>query len=360
MDPRTPDHEDALRDALHTRARAIEPADRLDDVLAAATHRPRGRAARWAPLAAAAAVLLLVGTLWVAHPWRPTDRVATPATPTASADATLPATSTPPPPTPSTSPTPAPAAGTLAALPVYLVAPDDPALRRYRLFREWLNAPGVTRDAPATARAAAAVRLALAAQAPGTDGYVRSWGSVRLVSVRLTPTVITVTLSGPGPTGFTADTQRVSVQQLVWTVQAAAGSSAPVRFVLADGSTALFPGLKTSRTYDRPDARTAYGDDLGSLWVTSPTRGQVLPAGPVTARGEASVFEAQFRWELLRGATVVRRGHVMASTGAPDRGTWSASLGRLGAGTYTLHLVEDSMADGTTVAAESSLTFSVR
>ena len=283
--------------------------------------------------------------------------------PTASATPTSPA------PTATTSPTtsPSPSATTtsapataLAALPVYLVAPNDPALRRYRLYREWLNAPGVTRDATPTARAEAAVALALAGQAPHADGYVRSWGGVRLVAVALAPSGITVTLSGAGPTGFSADVERVSVQQLVWTVQAAAGSSAPVRFVLADGATELFPGLPTSRTYDRPAARTDYGADLASLWVTSPTRAQVLPAGPVTARGEASAFEATFRWELLRDGAVLRSGSVMASIGAPDRGTWSLSLGRLGAGSYVLHLVEDSMADGTTVVAETSQPFTVR
>lgn len=357
MDPRTSHGpQDRLRAALHARAALIDPPDRLEEVLEAAAARSRGR--RWLPLAAVAAVAAVVAGVWVAElPRAPREPVVPATSPTGPASATTSPTATASP-APSPTATPTSADGRLAALPVYLLAQNDPGRRLYRLQREWLTAPEVTREADAGTRAAAAVRLALAGGAPTADGYVRSWGEVRLVSVRLTPSLITLTLSGPGPAGFAADTERVSVQQLVWTVQAAAGARTPVRFALADGSAELFPGLSTERTYDRPASDLAY-EDLASLWVTSPTRGQVLPAGPVTVRGEACVFEATAQWQLLRDGQVVDDGTVTASAGAPARGTWEVALGVLEPGSYVLRVFEPSMAGDGTLTAETTQPFTV-
>lgn len=349
--------EDRLRAALRLRALRVEPTERFSDVLDRVEAGPPRR--RWVPIAAAAAVAAVVAGLWLANLPQPTEHPAAPPASASSSATPTPAPSASGTPSPTASPSPSETPASLAALPVYLVAANDPGLRLYRLQREWLSLPGVTRDADAQTRAEAALRLALAGQAPAADGYVQAWGDVALESVRLTPSLITVTLSGPGPSGFAADTQRVAVQQLVWTVQAATGSGAPVRFVLADGGAELFQGLPTDRTYDRPPSDRTY-EDLASLWVTSPTRGQVLPAGTVTAQGEASVFEATFQWELLRDGTVVRSGTAMASEGAPGRGTWTVDLGRLEPGGYVLRVFEPSMADDTTVAAETVQPFTVR
>ena len=194
------------------------------------------------------------------------------------------------------------------ALPVYYVAPIGDDARLARLYREWLTVPGVTGEADDRLRARTAVELAMTAVPPGTDGYLRSWDGVDLLDVSVTDARITITLSGPGGTAFPEDTERVSVQQLVWTAQAAVGrGTIPVRFVLADGSDAIFGTQPVDRTYNRPASRDLYHEDLAPIWVTSPTRGQELARGPVTVRGEACVFEATVSWELLRDGGRRRR-----------------------------------------------------
>ena len=72
-------------------------------------------------------------------------------------------------------------------------------------------------------------------RAVGWDDEDTRWAD--LVDVAVTDARISITLSGPGGTAFPEDTERVSVQQLVWTAQAAVGrGTIPVRFVLADGA----------------------------------------------------------------------------------------------------------------------------
>ena len=127
--------------------------------------------------------------------------------------------------------------GALAILPVYYAAPIGDDARIVRLYREWLTASGVTPRVDDQVRARAAVELAMTATPPGTDGYLRTWDGVDLLGVSVTDARITITLSGPGTTAFPEDTERVAVQQLVWTAQAAVGKGTiPVRFELADGS----------------------------------------------------------------------------------------------------------------------------
>lgn len=353
----------ALREALDERAAQMEPGDRLDEILRRA--RPvRGRAGTWwVPLVAAAAVLAVVGGIWLGRP-EPTPPAAS-ARPSPSASPTPSASPAPSasPTAPTTgAPTPSPPrSGALAVLPVYYAAPVGDDARRARLYREWLTFPGVTRDAGDTARAGAAVELAMTAVPPGTDGYLRTWEGVDLVDVAVTDARITITLSGPGGTGLPEDTGRVSVQQLVWTAQAAVGrGTIPVHFVLADGSRAMFGSQPVDRAYDRPRSRDLYHEDLAPIWVTSPTRGQVLPSGPVTVTGEACVFEATVSWQLRRGGDVVDEGFVTASVGAPDRGTYEIDLGTLAPGAYAVRVFERSAEDGQRVSAETTMPFTVR
>jgi hypothetical protein len=356
----------ALRVALDERAAEIEPADRLDEILER-TRPPRAGGANrsWMLLAAAAAVLAVVAGLWLGLPdgSEPvpggTDR------PLPSASPSVGPTATDQPVPSSTAPTPSPTtttAAALAALPVYYVAPIGDDARMARLYREWLTVPGVTRDADDQARARAAVELAMTAVPAGTDGYLRTWDGVDLLDVTVTDGRITITLSGPGTTAFPEDTERVTVQQLVWTAQAAVGKGTiPVRFELADGSDAMFGTQPVDRTYNRPPSRDLYHEDLAPIWVTAPTRGQVLPADrAVTVRGEACVFEATVSWELLRDGDVVDEGFVTASVGAPGRGTYEIGLGSLVPGSYAVRVFELSAEDGRKVSAETTMPFTVR
>ena len=363
-----------LRRALHQEAQLMEPTDRLEDILAAAADDPdhAGRSGgpagrRWLmPVAAAAAVAALAGGLYLGtrgddpRPSPAATATPSPAT-TASPSPTEPtpsATSTPP---ASSATTRAP--GTQAALlPVYYVGPVGGERQVFRLYREFLRG-----TAAATAgdeeRAMAALELAVAPQRSPAAGYLQPWSGTSVEAVSVTPTLITITLSNPGSPAVTdQDVRRVAVQQLVWTAQAAVGKGTiPVRFDVADGSTALFGALPTTDTYNRPPSREEYYNDLAPIWVTAPSPGQELPAGtPVTVKGEATVFEATVGWQLRRGGTEVKAGFATASEGAPGRGAYSFSLGALTPGDYTVRVFERSMEDGNKVNAQRSVAFTVR
>jgi hypothetical protein len=229
-----------------------------------------------------------------------------------------------------------------------------------KLFREFVR-HDVPRPVTDHARAKAALDLAMNAQPySNTDGYLQPWSGTKVLSVAVTPARITIRLSNGGAPGFGAEAQRLAVQELVWTAQAAVGKGTiPVRFDLANGDTALFGRYPLSQTYNRPPSDQLY-TDLAPIWVTSPGRDQVLPAGrPVVVTGQAIVFEATVSWQLRQGTTVVKSGHATASAGAPAQGTYSFSLGRLAPGAYSIRVYELSMADGTSVVGEKVVTFSV-
>jgi len=247
-----------------------------------------------------------------------------------------------------------------AALPAYFVGPIGDTPPTYRLFREFVHGE-LPRAATDADRVQAALAVAMNAQPySNTDGYLQPWSGTSVSSVKVTSDTIQVELSGPGAEGFMPEVQRLAVQELVWTAQAALGRGAiPVRFQVAGRVPTLFGSIPADQLFTRPSADLSWRD-LAPIWVTAPTRDQVFPTGtPVTLRGEATVFEATLQWELDRGTTKVGSGTAMATIGAPSRGTYSVDLGRLTAGTYTVRVRSASPKDGT-VAAEDSATFTVR
>ena len=64
----------------------------------------------------------------------------------------------------------------------------------------------------------------------------------------------------------------------------------------------------------------------GLITVTSPLRGdQIIP--PLTIAGEASVFEATVTWRIVTASgTVVAQGNVLATVGAPLKGTFTTKV----------------------------------
>lgn len=378
MTPRHSDHdvEARLRAALHAHAHRATPGYRLESILseAGAVAGPTRRIGWWAWGALAAAALLAVALLVPGLLRGAPD--AAPVVPAATSTGS--ATSAPTPePTPSPTPTSEPstttsepsatseptADGSPAALPVYLVAQIGDDLRMVRLYREWVNVEGVTRGAPVEERTRAALQSALAGSAPGTDGYLYTWDGVTVEDLEVGTDRITVTLSGPGPDPMDEEWARISVQQLVWTAQAAVGQGAvPVRFVVSDGSDRLFGRFPTDRDYNRPASTDLYYEDLAPIWVNSPTRGQVLDGADVVVSGEATTFEGAFSWELLDAAdgAVLRSGNGQASAGGPARGTYEIPLGDLVTGDYQIRVFALSAEDGTTVSAERTIPFSVR
>jgi hypothetical protein len=361
-----------LRQALSRDAQLLQPSRRLDTILHEAneagpvTATGGSGARRWVmPLAAAAAVAAIIGGVW----WSGQDDTGgkTPPVNTGpsvvpSETATdLPTTAPTSPQSTATSPTGGPVTTRTVSLPVYFVGPIGDNKPTFKLFRDFIRGELPT-DATAAQKAKAALVLAINAQPySNTDGYLQPWSGQAIGDVTVKDGLITVHLANAGsPDAVVGDeVKRLAVQELVWTAQAAVQQTLPVRFEVAGGATKLFGSISTDHTFTRP-APDRLWEDVAPIWVTTPSRDQVLPAAkPVVVQGLAIVFEATVNWELSRGSTPVKSGHASASIGAPMQGQYSIDLGRLTPGTYTVSVRELSAKDGS-VSAEKSVAFTVK
>jgi germination protein M len=91
-------------------------------------------------------------------------------------------------------------------------------------------------------------------------------------------------------------------------------------------------------------------DAVVPITIMDPAAGPgdvTVPAGEVTVRGDARVFEATFAIRLLGpdGATI-EATFVTASEGAPGRGTWEHVFDISEPGRYTVEVEEDDPSDG--------------
>jgi hypothetical protein len=131
---------------------------------------------------------------------------------------------------------------------------------------------------------------------------------------------------------------------------------APVPVVVSGGR--IFESVGTN-IFKRP-ADDRQFEEIAPIWVDSPYAGQVLPAGKAaTVTGQACVFEANVTWELRQGGSVVDQGHTTATSGCPQQGSWTVSLGTLAAGQYEFRAIEVSPKDGS-IAFQNVVPFSVR
>lgn len=366
-DSNTDELEQRLREVLHQEANRINPHERRTEILAMAQHKNQQNAQnaeparRWLiPVATAASVALIGAVVWGVSNTGGSQQ----ATPAVSATSTTaPSVAAEPVPSPSPAGT---ANGSVAgattqmALPAYFVGANSVGGTKFGLYREFVRS-AVPAGATAAQKARAAVAVAMSAQ-PFTSAasYLRPWTGTSVTNVAVTPSRIAITLSGPGASGLTAAQSKLAVQQLVWTAQAAIGQgSTPVKFILADGSPKLLGSYPTAATYNRPATDLQF-EVLAPIWITTPARSQVFPAGaPVTAAGQSCAFEGTTQWELKKSGTVVKSGFTTASSGCPTRGTWQVKLGALAAGSYTFRMYEPSMESGS-VVAETSKPFTVR
>jgi hypothetical protein len=312
------------------------------------------------PLAAAAAVAAIIGGVW----WSNQDggpTVTPPATsgPSVSSSPSGPATTGTPTTSPSTSP---PVSTTPVSLPVYFLGPVGGDKPSYKLHREFIRQDLATGATPAD-KAKAALTLALNAQPySNTDGYLQPWSGQTLGDVTVADGVITIDLANSGALNAVVgeENKRLAVQELVWTAQAAIQQTLPVRITVQGAAQSLFGTISTDQTFTRPPSDRLY-EDLAPIWVTSPGRDQVLPAAKaVVVQGRAIVFEATLSWQLQKGSTQVAAGHTTASIGAPAQGDYSINLGKLTPGAYSIRVFEMSMEDGNKVAAEKTVSFSVK
>jgi Immunoglobulin-like domain of bacterial spore germination/Sporulation and spore germination len=202
------------------------------------------------------------------------------------------------------------------ALPVYYVAQTAAGPRLQREFHRL----------PAADPGSAAVREMLANPTGLDPDYRNPWppGTGLRVPVTSTADAITVDLTAAPPSD-------IAVQQLVFTVQGALGSTAPVQL--------LHDGAPTGPPIRRGDPYA-----LRSLvQIDAPADG-TSTASPVVVTGEAAVFEATLHWTVTSGATTIRTGVASTAEGqvfAPFRFSLDLPPGH-----YKVQISEDDPSDG--------------
>ncbi|MDF9715505.1 Gmad2 immunoglobulin-like domain-containing protein [Nocardioides sp. ChNu-153] len=215
-------------------------------------------------------------------------------------------------------------AGT-GAVPVYYVLEGD----RAGLVREFHAGQGDD------ALASAVTLLSSPPSDPDYTSYVDGW----VTAAQEADGEIVATVSGPVP----GDDAELAVQQVVYTLQAAAGRVLPVRFLGESGGDAVgLPGTNPVST--SPELET-----LALVNITDPAEGTTV-SGSMTATGRASSPENNVRWEVRSGSEVVLEGfttHEGSSTDERlDPWTVEVDLSTLAPGTYTFVAMTDDASGG--------------
>jgi len=222
------------------------------------------------------------------------------------------------------------------ALPLYYVT-DTPA--GPRLAREFRRLP--VDDEP-TAAGTAAVTALFAAPVGSVPGHRNLWPAEAALAAPVTHADGVVTVDLDARTDGTApDEPLLAVQQLVYTVTGALGTTDPVRLLVAGEQVPRLwkDGVDTGFPVPRADplgVRVLVGID-------DPAEGAVV-GSPVRVAGEAAVFEATLVWEVRRDGTVVRSG--TATTAEGQRFAPYAFAVALPPGEYEVRIAEDDPSDG--------------
>ncbi len=219
------------------------------------------------------------------------------------------------------------------ALPVYYVAETADGPRLQREFHR------LATDDPASA----AVRELFESPTGIDPDYRTLWpeGTSLRAPVTTGAGMITVDLAGlaPGAQVGSAGAE-MTVQQLVYTVQAALQSVDPVR-ILVDGEPVdeLFGAVSTAAPVERADVYAT----RSLVQIDAPADGATV-RGPVEVTGEAAVFEATLLWEVESGGEVVDSGFTSTAEGqvfAPFAFTLD-----LAPGEYVVRIMEDDPSGG--------------
>jgi hypothetical protein len=141
------------------------------------------------------------------------------------------------------------------------------------------------------------------------------------------------------PPGMTEEAAALAIEQLVYTVQAATQTRAPVQFMLDGGRTDTLLGVPVSEPVTQGDATAV----LALVWIISPAEGAEVTA-PFEVSGLANAFEANVQWELMQGETVVKDGFTTAEE-AFTMAPYSFTVKDVPPGEYTL-VVHDEDASG--------------
>jgi len=339
-----------LRDALREEAARVTPAgDGLARIRARTAAGRRGVPWFFRPAVAVAALALTLlagfaaglvfagpNETWTLGPVTiPKEPEPSPSTPTTPSPTPSPSAHVVPPATTPTTGDGRPAATGTFAAPLYWLGDVGGRLALYREFRTAPSTGAPIRDAV----------TALLSTRPGDPDYLSVWPrGTEVLGVRLADGVATVDLSAEAAQAHAPpETARMSLQQLAWTVTAAAKDAKLTVLLRIDGEPVADlwrSGISAEQAVGRGESLEV----LAPVWIIDPQQGATV-GRTVTVTGTAAVFEATVSIEVRRGDEVVRETFATASVGAPGRGDWSAKL-TLEPGTYELRAFETSAEDG--------------
>jgi hypothetical protein len=209
------------------------------------------------------------------------------------------------------------------------------------LFREFQ--PGIGAD-PVAQAASAAV-----SGTPQDPDYRTLWPAGTQATASYDGDVITVDLTGAAlhdrPKGMSKRDAELAVQQVVYSVQGAAGERAGVQLLLDGGHTDQVLGQPASEPLTNAQAVGT----LSLMSITAPAEGQPV-TGTFEASGVNNGFEASFTWEILQGDQVVATDFGMAD-GCCELDKlfpWTAQVdvSGLAPGTYTFVAKNDDPSGG--------------
>lgn len=324
------DPDDRLSELLSDAVSDIEPGNGLDSIRSRTkvtpmtTRRPWLIATGGAVLATAAvitAIALASGNLSLnsADP----DPAVSPTAETSASDPVDP------------TPTSEPVAPTTTVAGYYLGA----APRGVRLYREFLL---VEADNPFDAA------LVALQQTPADPDYSTPWpagsfSSISFDGIGIDGEYAVVIADGAlhdRPEGMTPDEAELAIQQVIYTVQAAGQTRAPVQFSYNGNPIDQVLGVPTSEGL----ANAPVLETLSLMSITSPAEGEVV-SGSFVASGVNNGFEATYAWEIRQGDTVVDQGFGMAEGAYEDKlfpwETDPIDVSDLAAGTYTFAAFND-------------------
>ena len=246
-------------------------------------------------------------------------------------------------PTPSKSPSGTTTPST-TALPVYYLG--DTQSWGPRLFREFVAGDGQD-------KVAAAVSLAVSGR-PADPDYRTAWPTVARVTVEpFAGDVLTISLEGDPaalrkrPADLTRREAQVSIQQVVFTAQAALGQGrVPVQLLLNGAHTDLLLGQPVAE----PLANDSVLAVCNHMNITVPAQGQVVDGSrPRAVSGVSNGVEASVYWRLERDGTIVLDGPTTADGWMENRlFPWSATIDISGLppGDYTRFATTDDPSGG--------------
>lgn len=185
--------------------------------------------------------------------------------------------------------------------------------------------------------------------APLDSDYTNLWGRTNTInSVIVNGSIATVDL-GEISLNVGAEGEQRAIDQIVWTLTDLAPEVKSVLFTVNGKTVESFAGhVDTTSSF----ARAVDYEVLNPIQISSLNEGAVLTS-PLTISGEACTFEANVVWMLWRIESLEKEGFATATTGCPDRGSWSVVFEELLPGEYTFQALEYSAEDGTLFAIDS-------